>query len=624
MLSPICKLKNLTIGKRYGQSKCIATEELCNALEGKTLEVLAQHGTLFIVRPEDEPHAKARTVDEHMIDWLEVDVAPVDEGNFKVGDYVIIANMDPVYGSNYITINRGAIVECVSTGSNVFQIWSITKKRLPIKLSDNLPMVMLPFYNIYTLVGYIGGDKERKFVQDASCAMIEKISSEEGKEYFDEVDRKCNEKVAERQLKLDKLDKTTRSNLIDEFYNVLTERNFPCRMSAVSKIIDEWWLAKNSIIDTFSNHPLWDAENFRIVFDKDYERIYDDYSVRSFLGWVRDEIRSSEEFFSLAQNKEKTEEEEKKLLVLDVFSINVRKLCISVAKPTLSADGCDEILDLFKVVFDNRPDIPKPHEGTKTSRYINKLLGFVGDITNNENYNKEFAKFADGINPTTIRRHTIISFNPIDILLSSHGVNWTSCHDISWNDENTGCTCAGPLSYITDTCTFVMYTVNKNYEGDKYELEPRIDRCLYEWDGTKLMQGRVYPQSNDDPARKDYDTPIYKRYRAIMQEVIAECLNIPNLWEFKGLAYDYCKHGKYALNYPDWREYSRGRCTVSVPKEYAHDTVGIKKKFVIGGPAYDVVSGEIMEDAGKITYMQKDDDEEEDEYEDEGLTDDLF
>ena len=47
---------------------------------------------------------------------------------------------------------------------------------------------------------------------------------------------------------------------------------------------------------------------------------------------------------------------------------------------------------------------------------------------------------------------------------------------------------------------------------------------MFHYGNDKLIQGRVYPQDNDGV------NAVYKEIRPIVQRVIAEILDVPNLW----------------------------------------------------------------------------------------------
>ena len=187
--------------------------------------------------------------------------------------------------------------------------------------------------------------------------------------------------------------------------------------------------------------------------------------------------------------------------------------------------------DEFASVVNRRFPI-KAVAGQKLSRVINKLCHYLG-IDKDKDYNKEFAKFSDAVNPLTIKRHTVISVHPVDYFTMSFGNSWSSCHTI--DKENIRCMdnsyhgmySGGTMSYMLDKTSVVFYTVDGKYDGNELELEPKINRNMFHIGEDKIVQGRVYPQSNDEK------NSIYKQFRNIMQKVIADCMNKPNMWKLR-------------------------------------------------------------------------------------------
>jgi hypothetical protein len=78
---------------------------------------------------------------------------------------------------------------------------------------------------------------------------------------------------------------------------------------------------------------------------------------------------------------------------------------------------------------------------------------------------------------------------------------------------------------MLDESTFVFYTVDKSYDGNEYELQPKINRNMFHMGNDKLIQGRVYPQATDGAVS------IYKQIREIAQKVVSDCLEVPNMWK---------------------------------------------------------------------------------------------
>lgn len=200
-------------------------------------------------------------------------------------------------------------------------------------------------------------------------------------------------------------------------------------------------------------------------------------------------------------------------------------------------------------------------------------------------WNKQYAELSDAINPLEVKRKTIISINPIDFLTMSFGSGWASCHTPDKENERgadgnySGCYCSGTLSYMLDKCTVIMYTIHDDYDGEDFCLEDKVQRCNFHIGEDKFIQGRLYP----DGRSADKETSIAGQFRAIMQKVLSECIEEPNLWTLaKGT--DACERVsetvRGATNYTDYKHYDD--CNVSflnrngIPKNPVKIAIGHK------------------------------------------------
>lgn len=215
-------------------------------------------------------------------------------------------------------------------------------------------------------------------------------------------------------------------------------------------------------------------------------------------------------------------------------------------------------------------------KGQKFSKIVNKFCTKLG-FNKHPEYNAKFPIFSDDINELDIKRHTIISINPIDYLSMSFGNSWKSCHTIDkFNDRNIGgegwggCYSGGTVSYMLDESSIVYYTVDKRYDGTDFEFEPKVNRCMFHLGEDKLVQGRVYPQTNDG------DQTIYTEIRTIMQKVTAEMFGVDNYWIIaRGTSA--CASVIYTkgVHYPDYLNFSN--CNVSYLKPTKNT-----KKIIVG------------------------------------------
>jgi hypothetical protein len=81
---------------------------------------------------------------------------------------------------------------------------------------------------------------------------------------------------------------------------------------------------------------------------------------------------------------------------------------------------------------------------------------------------------------------------------------------------------------------------------------------MFHWGENMLIQSRLYPQCND--GSDDAYTP----YRNIVQAIMAQCLDIPNLWTMKRGALNYEVVCSYGTHYRDYECFSG--TTLSRPK----------------------------------------------------------
>ena len=111
-----------------------------------------------------------------------------------------------------------------------------------------------------------------------------------------------------------------------------------------------------------------------------------------------------------------------------------------------------------------------------------------------------------------------------------HGTSWSSC----MNTDKECCFTSGNyahgfnskrvLDYALDNTTMVFYTIDEDYDGNDFELQPKQTRQLFHFGERKLVQSRLYPQSN--VSRR----AIYTQYRNNVEYLIAEALGEANLW----------------------------------------------------------------------------------------------
>ena len=377
-----------------------------------------------------------------------------------------------------------------------------------------------------------------------------------------------------------------RKELIEEMTVLLKEYDYHPTEKGLNAIINEWSINKANIIRLFEKHPNYNGK-YQIAFDADYDRELNHDAIQKFREYLNKYLVANEihmdgySYSELYKLKNKFSVIPDYMEALNNMNLGVTKLnekCIeyyaleydrlkilydkmvnyigsinyrtfgdyifesdvwysTVLKFTYLLDLLDDISeplatkDFADKINDSYPAV-KAVKGQKVSRIVNKVCCLLG-IDKYDDYNKEFAKFSDAVNPLSIKRHTVLSCHPIDYFTMSFGNSWTSCHTIdktnkrdmpnSYRGEYSG----GTMSYMLDGSSVVFYTVDAKYTGNQLELEPKINRNMFHIGEDKIIQARVYPQSND------YTDGIYTKIRNIVQKVIADCMGKPNLWKLR-------------------------------------------------------------------------------------------
>lgn len=351
-----------------------------------------------------------------------------------------------------------------------------------------------------------------------------------------------------------------RASLLERMETLLEEYDYEYTEDALNKIIDTWATNKVDLITAFKKHPNYLEGKFMITFSHNFDRTVDKNAVKKFRDWLTSyhTIMSVRAFMPYSMNKEVTSMGKKYPDNIYNFFVNMKNETNQYISQEV-ADKANEICPNFHA-----------REGQKMSRIVNKICNYVG-ITKLPDYNKEFAKYADAINPLQITRHTILSVNPLDYLTMSFGNSWASCHTIDKKNKRKmpnsyeGMYSSGTVSYMLDKPSMVFYTVDASYNGKEFWNEPKINRQMFHWGEEKLVQGRLYPQDNDG------NGGAYTPYREIVQKIMSEIFEFPNLWAVsKGTV----AVSNYVLSegthYRDYECY--GNCTQSKPKGSENET----------------------------------------------------
>ena len=352
-----------------------------------------------------------------------------------------------------------------------------------------------------------------------------------------------------------------RSYLLDNMKNLLEEYDYKYESDSLEKIIDEWSSQKAGLIDAFKKHPNYIEGKFMIAFDADYERKIETRPSYDFKDWLRYTAipEAHRNGYFPQEVKDGTDYGDYlpwRIYDFFVYLPNYAERCISEG----TANHLNEICPMLRA-----------RAGQKTSRVVNKLCNYLG-LDRIYGYNREFAKYADSLSPMIIKRHTILSLNPLDYLTMSFGNSWASCHTIDKKNKRrmpnnySGCYSSGTISYMLDPSSMVLYTVDATYNGNEYWCQPKINRQMFHYGEEKLVQARLYPQDNDSCG------DVYTPYRNIVQQIISIIFDLPNLWTLsKGtdVASRYISsHGTHYRDYECYDNCSLSRIKGSENEDY--------------------------------------------------------
>ena len=203
----------------------------------------------------------------------------------------------------------------------------------------------------------------------------------------------------------------------------------------------------------------------------------------------------------------------------------------------------------------------RAHNGNKVTKFYGKVCaelgidkivdiytkswvdqnGNVHERQEDRGYNKYRALFGDAVNPYKYNRDIIISVNPIDFWTMSLGYKWASCmtidkHNIRGCDNTySGRFSGGTTSYMLDNVSFIVYVLpsedeikSAHEDGCEDELKSKLKRCVFSMGEDKLIQSRVYPDGRDNE-----DEGLATQLRNIVQKVIADLLEVNNMWVLK-------------------------------------------------------------------------------------------
>lgn len=338
---------------------------------------------------------------------------------------------------------------------------------------------------------------------------------------------------------------TDTDKLVDDIMALLTTYRHRNSEHGVCVLLDQYFTNKKPLIELIAKSKNY-AGDMRIIKNKEFARDNLNREVRSFCGnfginvdsrnillsykddegkTISDYIKTGQSHISPSQLHDKsiktikfdnlnfcddgyTKTSNKKNNEFDKF---INLFCY-ISDPTISSENETEFAAVNAEI--------KLAQGMKTSRAFNRMCDAYG-ISKAPKYNKLFAQYADMVSGLTRSLDYVISVNPYDYLTMSFGNSWSSCHTIDKHNIRrlptgySGQYCGGTLSYMLDETSIITYVIDKNgnpKDGGK------IYRNMFHYNGTTLIQGRIYPQGNDGA------TNLYSKFREFMHAELNEIL----------------------------------------------------------------------------------------------------
>ncbi len=306
-----------------------------------------------------------------------------------------------------------------------------------------------------------------------------------------------------------------------------------------------WMNNKQSLFNLLRKHPNWNEEAKAVVFTNEEIRMPNQndyvYYMETILNEAKFISKTDTELKLPRRNPDSNYRYD--YTMLDVINYFKKR----VFEPNINENAVDRI----KYDYPEVAEAIHISAGQKTSRVLNRLFKLC-HINELPEYNRLFAKLSDSINPLTTTKISVLSVNFIDYLLMSNGNSWSTCQTIVPHKDCSGIYSAGTLSYANDKLTMVYYTIDKDYKGTDFCLEPKITRQLFFYKNNLLVQERLYPKTHDyDNIASDIS--LVSQYRNVVENIIAICENKPNFWEKTTV--DICATND-SFMYRDWDHFS--------------------------------------------------------------------
>ena len=362
----------------------------------------------------------------------------------------------------------------------------------------------------------------------------------------------------------------------------------------LERLVHRWYDAKRHIMDVLAQSPAWDPERLcitsekRVRVDYDAQATYDTiYDIAHMLERYDDETRHHRiairaVYTNMDHDRDTTPQDRNKVSqdLADIIALHLPHLHI-VAGMKLTRALRAIVADADALELERWEQITwYDVDGAFHSRNVNHGMQWL------------LARVGDCIHPRDQQVTLHLSIAPTDILYSSpiediDGCDYfTSCHNLGQTDLRGGCYHAGVLSYLTDTCTAVLYSCDDAEERVRQKKSTR-QMIHFSPDMLGFYSARIYPSAND------HGLTIYREYRRAVQEMLSEALGAPNSWE----TMDRTNSRAMVETGENARQYHDYRCSYASPQRFTHLPDCSCETIEIGARAYCLHCGSELDDS---------------------------
>lgn len=362
----------------------------------------------------------------------------------------------------------------------------------------------------------------------------------------------------------------------------------------LESLVHRWYSAKLPILRVLSQSPAWDPERLcitsekRVKVDYDVQATYDTiYDIARMLERYDDEARHHRivirAFYSNMDHDRDTTPQDRNRVSQDLADICALRL------PHLKIVAGMKLTRALRAIVADADALDLERWETISWHDVNGAF-----CTRDVNHGMQWllARFGDCIHPRDQRVTLHLSIAPTDILYSSpiediDGDDYfTSCHNLGQTDLRGGCYHAGVLSYLTDSCTAVLYSCDDTEERVRQKKSTR-QMIHFSPDMLGFYSARIYPSAND------HGLTIYREYRRAVQEMLSEALGAPNSWETMNREHSRVMvvTGENARQYPDYH------CAYATPQLFTHLPDCSCETIEIGDRAYCLHCGSELDDS---------------------------